>query len=132
LELILHFVSKELAVEFSTTDRMHARLQHPEVTVRTVTNLVNSLDPHTLSCLQTATMECKSIIMGMAYVLYGHLGVVQARQASRVEEEFQVEIWGVVEGGHDMDRLNNAVNLSSVGLYMGLLRAAAASASAGR
>jgi ATP synthase F1 complex assembly factor 2 len=131
LEPILNFVCKELGVEFSTTNSMHARLKHPEITVRTVTDLVNSLDPHTLSCLQTATMECKSIIMGMAYVLYGHLGVVQARQASRVEEEFQVEIWGVVEGGHDMDRLNNAVNLSSVGLYMGLLRAAATQRPAG-
>ena len=40
--------------------------------------------------------------------------------ASRLEEEFQLEIWGVVEGGHDMDRLNNAVRLSSVGLFMSL------------
>ena len=42
--------------------------------------------------------------------------------ASRLEEEFQVEIWGVVEGGHDMDRLNNAVRLSSVGTFMSLYR----------
>lgn len=40
--------------------------------------------------------------------------------ASRLEEEFQVEIWGVVEGGHDMDRLNNAVRISSVGTFMSL------------
>lgn len=40
--------------------------------------------------------------------------------ASRLEEEFQVEIWGVVEGGHDMDRLNNAVRLASVGTFMSL------------
>ena len=32
-----------------------------------------------------------------------------------------MEIWGVVEGGHDMDRLNNSVCLSSVGTFMGLL-----------
>lgn len=42
-------------------------------------------------------------------------------EASRLEEEFQVEIWGVVEGGHDMDRLNNAVRLSSVGTYLSML-----------
>lgn len=40
--------------------------------------------------------------------------------ASRLEEEFQVEIWGVVEGGHDMDRLNNSVRLSSVATFMSL------------
>jgi hypothetical protein len=44
----------------------------------------------------------------------------QCIAASRLEEEFQVEIWGVVEGGHDMDRLNNAVALSSAGLLFGL------------
>jgi hypothetical protein len=38
----------------------------------------------------------------------------------RLEEEFQLEVWGVVEGGHDMDRLNNSVNLSAVGTFMGL------------
>ncbi len=47
--------------------------------------------------------------------------VDQVIAASRLEEEFQVEIWGVVEGGHDMDRLNNAVNLSAAGLFYGLI-----------
>jgi ATP synthase mitochondrial F1 complex assembly factor 2 len=42
--------------------------------------------------------------------------------ASRLEEEFQVEVWGVVEGGHDMDRLNNTVRLSSVGTFLSLYR----------
>lgn len=42
----------------------------------------------------------------------------QAKEASRLEEEFQAEIWGTVEGGHDMDRLNNTVNLSSVDTFM--------------
>jgi len=119
---IVQQVEKELGVKFATTSAMSFRLQHPEDTIRTITYLVHSLDPHTLACLQTATMECKSVILGMAYVLFGLMPVGRARLASRVEEEFQVDIWGVVEGGHDMDRLNNAVNLSAVGLYMGLLR----------
>jgi ATP synthase F1 complex assembly factor 2 len=49
-----------------------------------------------------------------------HLDLDQAKKASRIEEEFQVEIWGVVEGGHDMDRLNNSVSLSSIGFLMSL------------
>jgi ATP synthase F1 complex assembly factor 2 len=49
------------------------------------------------------------------------LNLDQVKVASRLEEEFQVEIWGVVEGGHDMDRLNNAVSLSSAGVFMRLL-----------
>jgi hypothetical protein len=67
---------------------------------------------------------------------YREISLQQAKQASRLEEEFQVEIWGVVEGGHDMDRfilisinrnfsllttisrLNNTVNLASVNMFM--------------
>jgi hypothetical protein len=41
--------------------------------------------------------------------------------SSRIEEEFQVEIWGVVEGGHDMDRLNHSVKLHSSALVLNLL-----------
>ena len=42
-----------------------------------------------------------------------YLSLDQLKVASRLEEEFQVEIWGVVEGGHDMDRLNNSIALAA-------------------
>ncbi len=42
----------------------------------------------------------------------------EACSASRVEEDFQTEIWGIVEGGHDMDKLNNAINLSAVDTFL--------------
>jgi chaperone required for assembly of F1-ATPase len=52
-------------------------------------------------------------------VLYcRYIDFQQAKEISRLEEEFQAEIWGTVEGGHDMDRLNNTVNLSSVDSFM--------------
>ncbi len=121
-------------------------------------------DHFTLACVQSATYECKSLVLALAYVgryvylcyvsydaipsfisctcpdvlllplqahiftsnthpfLFPHryLTLEQVKAASRLEEEFQLEIWGVVEGGHDMDRLNNSVNLSSVGVFMSL------------
>jgi chaperone required for assembly of F1-ATPase len=53
------------------------------------------------------------MICGCSYIDYQ-----QAKEISRIEEEFQAEIWGTVEGGHDMDRLNNSVNLSSIDSFM--------------
>ncbi len=41
--------------------------------------------------------------------------------SSRIEEEFQLEIWGVVEGGHDMDRLNHAVSIHSTSALLNIL-----------
>ncbi len=56
-------------------------------------------------------------MLGLAFICR-HLSLDQATIAARIEEEFQLEIWGVVEGGHDMDRLNNRVSLSSAGAFM--------------
>ncbi len=56
----------------------------------------------------------------MFMCFYRFIPLEQMVAASRIEEEFQVEIWGLVEGGHDMDRLNNSVRLSSVGAFMTL------------
>lgn len=33
-------------------------------------------------------------------------------------QDFQTEIWGIVEGGHDMDILNNRISLSSVDTFL--------------
>lgn len=55
------------------------------------------------------------------YYLTRHASLEDAILCSRLEEEFQAENWGVVEGGHDMDRLNNRVNLSSVDVFIRLL-----------
>lgn len=134
LEPIVDYINDELKINIAkvTGGIIPNKIKHDDGTFNVMKALVHSLDPHTLACLQTVTMECKSIILGMAYVLFNKLTVEQCRLASRVEEEFQIELWGVVEGGHDMDRLNNAVNLSAAGLYMGLLRSGLANNSIGK
>lgn len=43
-------------------------------------------------------------------------------EISRVEEEFQIGRWGLVEGGHDLDRVNCRVNLSSASFLLWLLQ----------
>lgn len=82
--------------------------------------VVHSLDPFSLTAVQSMTMECKSLICALAFYYKG-LDLQSLKAISRLEEEFQVEIWGVVEGGHDMDRLNNSVSLASSSLFVGLL-----------
>ena len=38
----------------------------------------------------------------------GLLNIKQGLEAARVEENFQIEGWGLVEGGHDIDSLGVA------------------------
>jgi ATP synthase F1 complex assembly factor 2 len=42
----------------------------------------------------------------------------EAMDISRVEEEFQIGRWGLVEGGHDLDRVNCTVSLSSASFFL--------------
>lgn len=116
---IIRWFKRELGVELSSKSTVYGRIDHPEDTKRKIDWMINSLDHFSLTCLQSATMECKSIVLAFAF-LCRQLTLDQIKVISRLEEEFQVEIWGVVEGGHDMDRLNNAISLSAVGSWQGL------------
>ena len=42
--------------------------------------------------------------------------------ACRVEVEFQIEIWGCVEGQHDYDRLNCRIQVLSAALFLQSLK----------
>ena len=44
------------------------------------------------------------------------MDVSRALVAARVEEEFNIESWGLVEGGHDYDRLNASIQVTSASL----------------
>lgn len=105
-----------------------AGLPHPDVLVEEAEAWVNSLDAWRLIAMQAVTVEAKSFLVGMAVVRgcdldhrvdeaissppYIEAGA-EAVEASRVEEEFNIEQWGLVEGGHDYDRLNCSINIHS-------------------
>lgn len=107
-------------------------LPHPPVLVEKATRWVESLDAWTLAALYSACAEAKSFFVGAALIHEATGGVpgegpddLEARSSSssrawngqwaaaaaRVEEEFNIECWGMVEGGHDYDRLNCSIQM---------------------
>jgi len=68
-----------------------------------------------LTALQVVTMNLKSLILGMG-VVEGWVSVPLAIAAARLEETFQQEQWGEVEGDHDVERsqLHMWVNAASL------------------
>lgn len=117
----IEWVNSNLGVHLATTTTATSKLDHPTDTVSKLEQFIRGMDHFTLACLQCAVMECKSLVLGLALLGRG-ITLDHAKLASRLEEEFQVEIWGVVEGGHDMDRLNNSISLSSVRTFLSLLK----------
>ena len=46
----------------------------------------------------------------------------QGLEAARVEENFQIEGWGLVEGGHDIDSAGLKVQVAAPSIFLRLLQ----------
>ncbi|KAJ0411066.1 hypothetical protein ATCC90586_008041 [Pythium insidiosum] len=97
------------------------RLTHDAALVDGIRAALQQCDVFELVSLRAMTKECKSLITAWA-VFKRHLTAKEAMDISRVEEEFQIGRWGLVEGGHDLDRVNTAVRLSSASFFLWLLQ----------
>jgi ATP synthase mitochondrial F1 complex assembly factor 2 len=104
----------------SSSSRRRGGLAHDDALVNAATTWVQSLDAWHLTCLYVACAEAKSFWIAAAIVTQ-HVDAIAAQTAARVEEEFNIASWGLVEGQHDYDRLNSAVQLRSVSLLVKLL-----------
>ena len=72
------------------------------------------MDPFELTATFNAAASAKSLLTGMA-LIRGAIDVEQAEMSARVEEDFQIDEWGLVEGGHDIDKADIAVRLARRG-----------------
>lgn len=102
--------------------------KHPESTVNKVTEYLNSLDHFQLTAMESLTSGLKSIITSLTLLKSIQATQVnrsitsnEAIQIARLEEEHQIEEWGLVEGGHDIDRANIEVQTISAATFLKLL-----------
>jgi ATP synthase F1 complex assembly factor 2 len=65
-------------------------------------------------------MEFKSVVIGLALV-HRVITLDKAVEAGRVDEEYNIEMWGMVEGGHDVDRANVTVQAATASTLLWLL-----------
>jgi ATP synthase F1 complex assembly factor 2 len=114
--------SEALLLSRKSEGNQMSGLPHPPLLVEKAAKYVSSLDAFTLASLYSACAESKSFFIGAAMVFEatqharGECKKVArdakwAVQAARVEEEFNIENWGLVEGGHDYDRLNSSIQM---------------------
>ncbi len=62
----MRWLNKTFHLDLSGTESLTTRLVHDEKTVKKVEKIVRSMDHFELTCLQAATMECKSIVLALA------------------------------------------------------------------
>lgn len=73
-----------------------------------------ALNDYSLAALEAACGCAKSTVVGLA--LWKGVEVEQALAAARAEERWQTRVWGVVEGGHDLDEADIEVRLRAADL----------------
>jgi ATP synthase mitochondrial F1 complex assembly factor 2 len=128
--------SRQLDDQTIPTQVVSPGLPHPPSLVKACRNWVSGLDAWHLTILSSCASETKSFLLSFALLqpdahkFFRRLPgtdenadlASSALQASRLEEEYQIAQWGMVEGQHDYDRLNGSIQLRSGLLLMQLLR----------
>ncbi len=71
--------------------------QHPRETVEIIGNMVRSLDDWTFALLESTTVLGKSVVLGLAF-LRDRMTLDQAFKAIRLEESYQLQVSGRVDG----------------------------------
>jgi chaperone required for assembly of F1-ATPase len=97
-------------------------LPHSPALKKAVADWIASLDAWHLVALYVACKETKSFWLGVALLLgqathdspSPGADTAWVQTAARVEEEWNIRDWGFVEGQHDYDRLNCAIQLRAV------------------
>jgi len=100
------------------------RLDHPAELVDACRDWIDRLDAWHLCCFYAIAAESKSFVLAWNLLTAASPSkdfVDDAVMASRLEEEYQIGNWGLVEGGHDYDRLNGSIQIRSAVLLKDLL-----------
>lgn len=90
-------------------------------TVEAVRRMLLGLSNWELAAVDMIANATKSIVIALA-VQKGRLTPMDAFNASRVEENFQMEEWGLVEGGHDLDMADIKVRIEAPSMFLKLLQ----------
>ncbi|KAK9831932.1 hypothetical protein WJX81_000790 [Elliptochloris bilobata] len=117
---VLEWAGDTLRAAFTVDDSIFAANQ-PEAAIQALRQHLEGLDAWHLTAVEFLASSCRSVLLGLA-VLHARLGVAEAVDAARLEEASQIEEWGLVEGGHDIDLSDLKVRMAAPSVFLRLLR----------
>eukprot|EP01094_Clydonella_sp_ATCC50884_P029960 TRINITY_DN9585_c0_g1_i1.p1 TRINITY_DN9585_c0_g1~~TRINITY_DN9585_c0_g1_i1.p1 ORF type:complete len:487 (+),score=101.79 TRINITY_DN9585_c0_g1_i1:138-1463(+) len=91
-----------------------------EITINTLRWYLHSLNDWELAGMDAVTSVAKSIVIALA-VFKRRISILEGLEASRIEESFQVQQYGNIKAGHDLDVADIRVKMLSSGLFCHLL-----------
>jgi len=118
LDPIVEFASERLGTKINTSDAIMGAEQSDEA-VGALNKFLRELGDYEMAALDAIGGVTKSTIISIN-VLDGNISVEEAIAASRLEEDIQMEKWGLVEGGHDIDIADVRVRVASPSVFLQL------------
>lgn len=94
--------------------------KQPQELVNAMERFLKKTDNWELTAIDALAAAAKSITIAFA-VFRSRLDVEEAIKLIRLEENLQVDKWGLVEGGHDVDVADLRVHISSAVAFLGLV-----------
>ncbi|CAN4082345.1 unnamed protein product [Withania somnifera] len=89
--------------------------------VSAVESLLKKTDDCELASIDAIASAAHSLVIALG-IFRGRLGIEEAIELIRLEEDLQVDSWGLVEGGHDVDIADLKVQIASAVVFLGLTR----------
>lgn len=83
--------------------------------------LLKKTDDCELAAIDAIAGAAHSLTVALG-LFHGKLQIEEAIELIRLEEDFQVDRWGLVEGGHDVDIADLKVQIASAAVFLGLSR----------
>ncbi|KAL1519660.1 hypothetical protein AB1Y20_023178 [Prymnesium parvum] len=116
---LLEWLHDELKIGLATSETL--TLRHPPFSLARVETLLASKNDWEISALDFCTSASKSFVISLA-LCHDVIDAEKAAAAARVAERFQIEEWGEVEAGHDLDAANALVRISAASTFFHMLR----------
>lgn len=89
--------------------------------IKAIENLLKNTDDCELAAIDAMAAAAHSLVIALG-IFRGRLQIEGAIELIRLEEDFQVDRWGLVEGGHDLDIADLKVQISSAAVFLALSR----------
>jgi len=92
----------------------------PPAAAAAAERILAAADDWTLAALDSVTGSCKSFVLALA-LCRRRLSAREVCVAARVAEQYQTDLWGEVEAGHDLDRADLQVRVSAASAFLRML-----------
>uniref|UniRef100_A0A5B7BQG1 ATP synthase mitochondrial F1 complex assembly factor 2 n=1 Tax=Davidia involucrata TaxID=16924 RepID=A0A5B7BQG1_DAVIN len=86
-----------------------------------IESFLKKTDDCELAAIDAIAAAAHSLIISIG-IFRGRLQIEEAIELIRLEEDWQINRWGLVEGGHDIDIADLRVQISSAAVFLGLSR----------